>query len=855
MWRAALKNIWYRKTRFVLTTVAVVLGIAFLAGTMVLTDTIKKSFDDLFRQVGEGVDAQVRSAQKIKGPFGAEQRGPIPETLLAQVQAVPGVSAAEPTVAGTAIVIGANGKRVGMAQGAPALAYNWTEDRELTPMRLYRGRGPQSDNEVVINKAAVDQGKLVLGGEVTINTGAQGASQRYVLVGVSKFGDQDTPGGATITSFTTKEAQRLFNLQGQYSNIVVRADQGVSQSTLTKRIAEKLNDPSVQVITGEELIKESQDAIASGLSFFNTFLFAFVVVALVVGAFVIFNSIAITVAQRSQETALMRAIGASRAQVMWAVVLEAIVIGFVGSLIGIAIGLFIAQGLKAVFAGFGIKLPASGLVVQPSVFVQSVLVGILVTVVAALVPALRASRVPPIAAMRDVSVERPVHFVRRIAIAVGVVLVGVAALVWGLVAKPDDAWRPVLLGAGLVFVGVIVLGPVVARPVAEAFGAPLAALRGITGALARENATRNPRRTASTASALLIMVGLVGFITIVAASARASTSALIDQTIRADFVADSGEQFQGGFNPDIVERFRAVPGVDKVAPVRIGLFSYPGKDGEPQGAILLASDPASSDAVFDFQFSQGSFTSLTGNSMAVYKEDAASNGWKVGDVVPMTFTKTGVQDVRIGAIFDRRPGQFGSYLVSVAFYAQNFESNFDNQVYVKVAPGQAAKVRPELEKIVKSYGIGKLQDQAQFKQSQADQINQFLNLIYVMLLFAAIIAFFGIANTLALQIYERIREIGLLRAVGMNRGQLRATVRWEAVIISVLGSVLGLAVGVFFGWVLVSALKDEGFSAFELPVGQLAFVVVLFAVVAVVTAALPARRAARLDVLDAIAHE
>jgi putative ABC transport system permease protein len=632
-----------------------------------------------------------------------------------------------------------------------------------------------------------------------------------------------------------------------FDEIDAVAADGVSQEELRERRAARI-PANAEALTGTALTEENQSTIRKSLRFFNTFLFTFAVVALLVGSFIIYNTFSIIVAQRGREMALMRAVGASRRQVLGAVLVEALAVGLLASVLGMLAGVGVAALLKAVLAGFGIDIPAGGIVFTVDTAITSLVTGVGVSVVSAFFPARRASKVPPIAAMRALSIETTTGIRRRTIIAGLVTALGVAVLMAGLFG--DGEAGTVGAGAVIVFFGVAGLGPVFARPVAKLIGSPLPRLRGMPGTLARENAMRNPRRTASTAAALMIGVGLVAFITIFAASAKQSIDDSIDEAFTGDFVVDSGTFGFGGLSPDLAADLAKLPEVRAVTGYRIGQAKVEGA-----AKFISAVDPRTVGDILDLDISAGRIEDLDATAVAVEAETAKNKGWKVGDTVPMSFARTGDRPLTIRAIFERADIG-GQYLLPMSAYEANFATRFDARVFVAKAEGvPSAQAREAVERLAKPYPNAKLQDLTQFKEAQAAQINQLLALIYVLLALAVFIALLGIANTLALSIFERTRELGLLRAVGMTRSQLRTTVRWESVIIALFGTFLGLGIGLFFGWALVQSLKSEGFNTFKVPPGQLLTVVVIAALAGVAAAIWPGRRAARLDVLKAIATE
>jgi putative ABC transport system permease protein len=520
-----------------------------------------------------------------------------------------------------------------------------------------------------------------------------------------------------------------------------------------------------------------------------------------------------------------------------------VLVGLVASTVGFVGGIFLAVGLKALLGALGLDIPASSIVVPATAFIWSYVLGMIVTVVAAISPALRASRVPPVEAMRDSSLDYSSSSPRRAAIGIVVTLVGVGLLLLGLFG--NSGLLAVGVGMGVVFLGVAILGPMIAAPISGALGIPIARIKGVTGALARENAKRNPKRTSATAAALMIGVALVGLITVFAASARTSVNAAIDRSMKADYVISSPGFGQGSIPIEAQQALAKLPDVASASGIQAGQAEI---DGSVQQVI--AANPSQIDSLFDLRPSQGKIGQLTPNGIAVLDSIASDKGWKVGDTIPITFAQTGTQDFTLESIYQQ--SGFTNYVITTAAYERNFTDRFDFQVYVNTNGGVTPANTAAIKQVMKQYPGPKVETRDQYKASQAAQINQFLNLVYVLLFFAIVIALFGIANTLGLSIIERRHELGLLRAVGMTRRQLRSSVRWESVIIALLGTVLGLVIGVVFAWAMVKALSDQGIDKFSVAPLQLLVIVILAGLFGVLAAAFPARRAARLDVLASI---
>jgi putative ABC transport system permease protein len=846
VWRVTIKGILARKVRFLLTGVAVMLGVAFVSGTLVLTATIGHTFDNLFSTIYAHTDAIVREKASLGSGF-EQQRGRIDTRVLDTVKTAPGVAVAEGQIQGFAQIVKADGKALGTpGRGAPTFGFAWSSDPDLSTFHVVKGHAPQAPDQVVIDQKSADKAGYKVGSRVPVVT--KHGRDVYQLVGLAKFGDANSLLGASAVLFTPETATVVLGEPDKFDVIAVKAASGVSQAQVVRNIDAALakdNVPGVEAVTGKEITKENQSNVRQGLSFFNTFLLIFGVVALLVGSFIIFNTFSIVVAQRTREMALLRAIGAARRQVLTAVVGEAVLVGLVASIIGFVGGIGLATGLKGLLAALGIDIPAGGIVVPVNAAIWAFVTGLVVTTVASLAPALRASRIPPIAAMRDVSIDRSSTSIVRILSGGLVTLAGIVALLAGLFGQQIAA---VGVGAGVIFLGVAILGPVIASPVSAALGAPIRALRGVTGRLAESNAARNPKRTSATAAALMIGVALVVFITIFGASIRSSVNAAIDKSMKADYVVTSGSFGTGILPLQLEQKLKQAPGVTSVSGVRSGQFEVKGSVKQ-----LIAVDPNQVNSLFDVEVTKGDIRNLGTGGIAVLNTTASDNNWKLGSPVTVRYAQSGTKTLTVQAIY--KQNQVGSYIISLDAYAVNFSDQFDSQIYIKTASGPNPQVRQSLQAVMQDYPAGKLQDRNEFKQSQGNQVNTFLNLVYVLLTFAIVIAVFGIANTLGLSVIERTHEIGLLRAVGMTRRQLRSTIRWESVIVALLGAVLGLVIGVFFGWAMVTALRDQGINQLAFAPLSLALIIVIAGVFGVIAAILPARRAAKLDVLRAVTTE
>jgi putative ABC transport system permease protein len=851
----SLKGLWAHKRRLVGTFLAVFLGVAFLSGTLVLGDTLRGNFDNLFTEANAGTDVVVRHASNLSTDPGEPdtQRGLIDASLVNSVRDVKGVAVTEPAVEGFGQLVGKNGDKLG-GNGPPTLAGNWIENRNLNPYRLVEGRAPRSDNEIVINRGAATDGSLRVGDTTTVQTPEPVPVK---IVGIATFGSADGLGQTTFTAFTLEGAQQhLLHRSDQVGSISLKAQPGVSQDELLNRV-QRVLPTDVQAITGVKLTNENTNDINQQfLDLFTTFLTVFAGVALLVATFSIYNTFSIIVAQRTRESALLRAIGAGRGQILASVVVEALLVGIVASVVGVFGGLGIAGLLKGMFDAFGFSLPAGGLVFKSSVVVISLIVGVVVTLVAGVFPAVKASRVPPLAALRDVAVERTSASTARAIAGLVLTAVGVVVVLAAVASSGSNVLPFAGLGALLTMTGVVVFGPVVAKLASGILGAPLAKLRGITGSLARQNAMRNPRRTSGTAAALMVGVGVVTLFTVFAASLKASIDQSVAGSVRGDLVVTTGRFGGGGISPQMATDFGSLPEVRTATGLGTGRALISGST-----ETLTVANPRQLGNVVAPDVTSGSLERLGDRQIAVSGKKADDKNWRVGSSVPVAFSDGTSTDFTVGAIYDSRD-VLGDLVLTRGAWAPHAVQDIDTTVLVKLKDGVSLTAgKAAVEKVDKAYGAPTVQDRQGYADELTSGVNMMLGLVYVMLALAIVIALMGIGNTLALAIHERTRELGLLRAVGQTRRQIRSMIRWESVIVALFGTVGGLGLGVFLGWALVQAASGAtagpfaSISAFSAPPAQLVVVLVAGAIAGVVAGFRPARRAARLGVLNAIASE
>jgi len=847
MFRVALRGLAGRKLRLLLTALAISLGVAFVSGTFVLTDTMNAAFMNLFSQTGAKTDVVVRTASPID-PTKVQpmDRAPMPESLLNAVQRARGVDGAQGEVYGYAQVVGRDGKAV-TTTGAPTLGLSLGTVPALETWSLRAGTPPRNGTQMAMDAHTAKASGFKLGDSVRVLF--QGPPRSFTLTATFGYGDLDSMAGATVVIFDTQTAQDVLGRPGQFDQITVKAAPGFSQAQVRDNVA-RIVGSHYEAITGQTDADRTAQGVADALGFFSIALMVFGGIALFVGAFIIFNTFSILVAQRVREFGLLRALGASTTQVTLSVLVEALVIGVVSSLVGIGLGFGIAAGLYAVLTAFGFDMPSTVLQFQARTGLIAFAVGVGVTVVAALAPALRTRMVSPMAALQTGLVGESEAAARRRMIVGGpLTLVGLGLLLWGMFGNTSQPLLAIGGGAVAMFMGLASLSALVARPMASVIGWPFQRLFGTTGRLGRENAMRSPSRTARTAAALMIGLALVSFVSIFGASLKASSTKAVDDLMRADYLVTTQNQMSMGFSPDLAGALSRIPQVSTVAELRTARWLR----GDTPEAVV-GGDPLALTQTFDVSVPQGNLQALsTTSGVAVSKSTAARQGMHLGDVLTVNMPRTGVQRLPVVAIFDGT-GVGVDYMVGLGLFERSFVQQLDYAVGVKLYSGgdRAAAVNA-VKQIVTFYPNAKLQDAQQFKDANAKNIDQLLGLIYTLLVLAVVIALFGIVNTLALSVFERVREIGLLRAVGMTKTDVRRMVRWEAVIVAMLGAVLGVVVGSLFGWLAVSALHDQGLAVLSLPLAQLALFLVLAALAGVVAAVGPARRAANVDMLEAIA--
>ncbi|MGH9133111.1 MAG: ABC transporter permease [Ilumatobacteraceae bacterium] len=844
--RITRKSMRARWGRSVFIGLAIMLGVSFVAGSFVLADSLRSTFDNLFSELTKDVDLEVRSTLTVDNI--QAQRDPIPASLADDVAGVEGVAIVEPSINRFAQMLDQDSEPI-ETQGAPTFGGSWTGPSGISGVELKDGEAPDGPGEVAIDKATADRADYEVGDDIDIVFDS--GTESFQIVGLIGLGNADGFGGATIALFEPTTAREVLGAGDTYDVIDIKVADGADVAGVRSAIEDVL-PPRTEVVTGEQVSEEAADDINSIISIFGNGLLAFAFITAFVSAFIINNVFGITITQRLRELALMRAVGASTKQVRRMIVAEALIISVTATVLGILGGLAVAKGLIALFNAAGAGFPSTPLEVQPRTVVVSVLVGVGVTLLSVLVPSRRAARIPPVAAMRPELGFEALSASRRLIAGAVVTLVGAVLFTIGLFLSPGGTIGLIALAGGgalLIFLGIASLSTTVARPVSRLLGAPIQKLFGTPGRLARENASRAPRRTARTASALMIGVALVSAASVFASSLRDTFGRVLDRAITADYIV-TDESFQG-LPPLVEENMAGLDVLQAVSPFRF-IFGTVDDDDKQFTAV----DPAAFPELVDLDVTDGGFDSLDDGGLMLHKDPAADLDLAIGDTVDVVFQNGVEQTLAVRGIFD--DGSLGSnwYISITTLEAVSELPPRDQFVLAKLADGvDPDAARPEIQATLEEFPQADLQSNAEFREQQEAQINQLLAIITGLLSMAMIIAIIGIAITLALSVFERTREIGLLRAVGMTRRQLRRTVRWEAVIVSVFGAVVGIAVGLALGVALSIAVPVSVIDGITVPYPTIIAVLIGAVVAGVFAAWYPARKASKMDVLEAIATE
>ena len=908
MFALALRNLWSYKRRLLTSAFSVVLGISFLSGSFVFTDTLKGLFNDLFSSSVKGIDTVVRpkigfadgsgeaSATSDDGPYRSSTL--IPISLIKKVSGLEGVAAVEAASQGYAQVLNKKGKLVG-GSGPPTFGFAWINDPELASYKIFNGRAPKADNEVVLDRSVIKKTGYKIGDKVKIVSAKP--VREFVLVGDATFGTSDGALGATASLFSPKTAQEMLGRQGEATQLIIRAKPGVTQDVLAKTISAALSSEKasggapLETITGEALDKETQSFVNTVFKIINTFFNAFAFIALFVSIFVISNSFSILVKQRTRENAMLRTLGASSKQILATTFGEALAVGLLASAVGVFAGMGVAIGIRELLGAIGGGgLPSSGLLLLPRTIIVGLVVGTLVTVLSAVAPAIKASRIKPLAALQDARIDDSGYSKKRLYFGLAFLAAGAGLLGYGLTLEGGDGAKIVGFAAALCLIGTIFIGPVLARPIAGILGRPwfgvviglfgvltvlasIAAIvkgtfaavlgipvgvylvitalssRKVEGRIARENAVRNPTRTSATALALTIGVGLVSAILVFSQSLTGTFKGALEKAIRANYVVKAGNDF--GIPAEVTTKVATLPGVVAFSGKRTEQikFGFP----VPRSRQIAAVDPEKFLEVFNLGKTTGNFAGLNKpNTIAIAENSAKDNNYKLGDVINGSF-RTGVKvKLTIVAFYENAEGLDNTYYVtSEATMSKYVPSEVSDFIYIRTDGKDAKGFEKAADVALRDFPTADLQTKKAFQDDSIGQLNQFLSVVYALLMLAILIAILGIANTLRLAILERTREIGLLRAVGMSRQQMKDSIRWEAIVVATFGAVIGLVIGTGFGAALVHVLGKDGSLKLTVPWPFLFGLTLLASLVGLYAARKPAKVAAKLNILQAIATE
>ena len=852
MFKLTLKSLLARKIRLALTTFAVILGVSFVSGSFILADSLRSVFDKIAIEIAGPDWLQVRGVETIEDdPF---SRPTVTQSVVDQIRSTEGVYGAEGVIQGFPR-ISVGDELVKPLGGAPTLAFNFEQETaELSGFETLEGSAPGS-SEAMVDIDTANKYDIAIGDTITIRS--LQPAEDFQVSGITRWGE-DNGGGAVFVLVNTETAQRLFNYPDSFLAVTVAAMPGVDESELADKLTRELPN-GFEAVTSDVVAGEFSDQFDIFITIFQNALLVFAAVALIVSAFIINNTFAIVLGQRVRELGLLRAVGATGRQIRSSVLIEALLIGVIASVVGVFAGLGITWVIKALIdqAGDGSGLPDGPLVIAARTWIAASAVGIGITLLAAISPARKASSIPPIAALRDDLALWSGGGRRRTVIGLLLGIGGVIATVLGTTTDSGAGQQLGLLAAGalLLFVSISLLSTLVAKPAAKLLGWPMTRFARASGNLATQNASRNPRRTASTASALMVGLALVAMVLVVGTSFKKTFSSTLDSSLGADFFIDTDGRSSWGFSPQLVDEMNQIDGVA----IAVGFRGGPGTAqmsvaGESKDVIGTQEEGLG--RVIDISLIEGSYSGLANNGVLVHKDPAADLSLSIGDTVSATFPVSGPKELRVVGIFDDG-SILGNWVIDMTTYENGFDPARQSDLFAAIELKEGTKVpevRPQLDEVVINYPEAVLQDRTEYQETIEGRIDTLLVTVNALVGFAVIIAVLGIVNTLMLSVFERTREIGLLRAVGMTRRQTRRMIRWEAIIIAVFGGVLGILVGTLLGFIAVQAMPESFITDFGIPVGNFVFILIMCIVAGVLAAILPARRAARLNVLDAIAH-
>ncbi|MFH8750822.1 ABC transporter permease [Streptomyces rimosus] len=841
MFRTALRNVLAHKARLMMTALAVLLGVAFVSGTLVFTSTVSSAYESSKQGGLAGVDAAVRPSSATGGTPGA--RPGLAQHLLGQAARTPGAASAAGSVSGFAALAGKDGKPVGEGFRSSGANYSPGPDGKDARYPLRNGRAPAREGEVALDARTAGKAGFAVGD--TVRLSVDGPVREARITGIFTTDEGTVNAGGSLVLFDTATAQKLYGLPGKFAEIAVKAAPGTSQEALRAALEKALPD-GVDVLTGRQLAAERAQANARSLDKMQAVLLGFAGIALFVGVFVIANTFTMLVAQRTKELALMRAVGASRRQVTRSVLVEALLVGTVAGAAGLLVGVGIGAAARALLRGSGAAVPDGPLTVTPGTVVTSLAVGILVTMLAAWLPGRRAAKVPPVAAMT--SVHAPVAATSLVVRnAVGAVLAAAGAVCLpASTAQGSDGKDLLVWGAAALVVGVLVLTPLLSRVLITAAG-PVLRRFGTPGVLAGRNAVRNPRRTASTASALMIGLALVTGLTVIAGSVQQAVDKLATDSMKADYMVSMANNTL--LSPDVAKKIESLPDVTASSPQRLATTRI---DGERR--TLTGVDTRTIGQLGTFDFTAGSFAELGRDTVVLDEPTARRHGWKRGSRLHTTFEDGRTATLTVAGIY-RENKLMGGVMVDARTLVPHGTQATDRAVLVKTRAGTGDAAKDALRKALGDNPVLKIQDRQDISQEAAGTIDLVLNVLYALLAMAVVVAVLGVVNTLAMSVFERSQEIGTLRALGLDRSGVRHMVRLESLVISLFAGLSGTTLGVFFAWSAGAQIRPD-FPTYELvvPWGRLGVFVLLSAVVGMLASIWPARRAAKLSPLEAIAE-
>ncbi|MGX1976605.1 ABC transporter permease [Streptomyces kronopolitis] len=846
MLRTALRNVLAHKARLMMTALAVLLGVAFVAGTLIFSDTVSEAVRKASAKNLDGVAVSVQAVDADTGPR-TDKNGKrstlLDDKLADKVRALPGVESLRRDVTGTATLAGPDGIPIG--NGWQNLAANFQPDKDGHDARypLVQGRGPAAGDEIALERATAEAAHLKVGDTVRFATDGPVLTKR--LVGIVTTDDPQVTTGGSLALFDTATAQKLYLHPGQFDELVVGAAPGTDQQALTAKVRELLPKDRAEATSGTALAAEQSRMVTAQNKALSQTLLVFAGIALFVGIFIIANTFTMLISQRSREIALLRAVGASRRQVVRSVLAEAALLGLVSSVVGLALGAGIAVGLRAVLDANGAGFPDGPLIISPTAVLSSLAVGVLVTVLAAWLPSRKAAKIAPVEALNTVEAPPALRsLVIRNVLGTIVAGLGVAVMLYVTTLKSSDDMPIAMLGSMLTMTGVIILAPLLSRPLVSLAGRLTTRLFGVSGKLAKQNALRNPRRTAATASALMIGLTLITGMTVVGNSAQQAMDTLTAKGLKADYKV--GTSTYTGLDPALSKKVAALPGVEAAAPLRNASFKTGGDYTD-----LTGTDLATVGRTVQLDFTSGG-PAHASDEIAVSRTAAKEKGWHTGQTLDATFNDDKTAKLRITGVYEDTP-LVNSAVGAASLVAPHMSPVKDDELLVKTRGGASDELEKQIRHTLGDSPLLKVQDHADLRKENAGQIDTVLYVVYGLLGMAVIIAVVGVVNTLAMSVFERTREIGMLRAIGLARNGIKQMVRLESVVISLFGAVLGIGVGIFLSWA-GGNLVSQGLPTYELllPWGRLGLFVLLALVVGVLAALWPARRAARLNMLESI---